>query len=212
VAACLLAVCEARVDVIRSVENPHMEGDAREGGKCAADCVGACPQQGALDAASILTDPVMTQPDTLMMIARKTYMGVNVPIYHFKQPDRLNPKQLPFRLIRSRTVDPTGLVIVPVDARSSHDSWFPQYKWDILVCNACDKMLHLGWRFTPKEPGTGEAFYALIVDYNEDQRRTAEATSERGVLEELSVGVRAPAWLIALATTTLHAQRASKDN
>jgi len=25
VAACLLAVCEARVDVIRSVENPHME-------------------------------------------------------------------------------------------------------------------------------------------------------------------------------------------
>ena len=30
-------------------------GDAREGGKCAADCVGACPQQGALDAASILT-------------------------------------------------------------------------------------------------------------------------------------------------------------
>lgn len=40
-----------------------------------------------------LQDPVMTQPDTLMMIARKTYMGVNVPIYHFKQPDRLNPKQ-----------------------------------------------------------------------------------------------------------------------
>lgn len=35
----------------------------------------------------------MTQPDTLMMIARKKYMGVDVPIYHFKQPDRLNPKQ-----------------------------------------------------------------------------------------------------------------------
>ena len=33
-----------------------------------------------------------------------------------------------------------------------------------------------------------------------------------GVWQELSVGVRAPAWLIALATTTLHAQRASKDN
>jgi len=35
----------------------------------------------------------MTQPDTLMLIARKKYMGVDVPIYHFKQPDRLNPKQ-----------------------------------------------------------------------------------------------------------------------
>jgi hypothetical protein len=37
--------------------------------------------------------------DTLMMIARKKYMGVDVPIYHFKQPDRLNPKQLPFRCV-----------------------------------------------------------------------------------------------------------------
>ena len=34
------------------------QGDTREGDKCAADCVGACPQQGALDAASILTVPV----------------------------------------------------------------------------------------------------------------------------------------------------------
>ena len=34
------------------------QGDAREGDKCAADCVGACPQQGALDASSILTVPL----------------------------------------------------------------------------------------------------------------------------------------------------------
>lgn len=129
-----------------------------------------------------------------------------MPIFHFKQPDRLNPKQLPFRLIRTRHIDPTGLVIIPVDPASSYDSWFPHYKWDILVCNSCDRMLHLGWRFTPKVAGSGDTFYALIVDYAEDQRRSAEATSERGMLEELTVGVRAPAWLIALATTTLHAQ------
>jgi hypothetical protein len=29
----------------------------------------------------------------------------------------------------------------------------------------------------------GETFYALIVDYSEDQRRTAETTAERGILE-----------------------------
>ena len=59
VAACL-ASGFARVDVIQAVENPHMQDrEASEGGKCSADgstsCVQSCPQQGALDAAMILT-------------------------------------------------------------------------------------------------------------------------------------------------------------
>jgi len=209
VASCL-ASGFARVDVIQAVENPHMQDrEASEGGKCSADgstsCVQSCPQQGALDAAMILTDAIMTQPDTLLRIERKKYMGMEVPIYFFKQPNRLNPQELPFRIIRTRHVDTTGLVFVPVDPQFSHDSWFPLYKWDVLVCVMCDKMMHLGWRFSPKEAGTGEVFYALIVDYAENQR-SAEAAAERGLLEQLTVGVRAPAWLVALASTSLGAQ------
>jgi hypothetical protein len=91
---------------------------------------------------------------------------------------------------------------------------YQHYKWDILVCNTCDRMLHLGWRFTPKDSeaaGSGEAFYALIVDYSEDKRRASEAAAERGLLQDLVVGVRAPAWLIALASSTLGAQVASQQ-
>lgn len=29
---------------------------------------------------------------------------------------------------------------------SSEDTWFPGYKWEILVCSSCGG--HIGWRFT----------------------------------------------------------------
>ena len=48
---------------------------------------------------------------------------------------------------------------------------------------------HTGWRFTPKVAGTGDVFYALIVDYAEDKRRSGEAESTRVVLEHLQVVV-----------------------
>ena len=56
-------------------------------------------------------DPVLTQPDTLMMIEHKEYMGVQVPIYHFKQSGRINPNQLPFRLGTSALIRPISRLI-----------------------------------------------------------------------------------------------------
>jgi hypothetical protein len=56
-------------------------------------------------------DPVLTQPDTLMMIEHKEYMGVQVPIYHFKQPGRINPNQLPFRLGTSALIRPISRLL-----------------------------------------------------------------------------------------------------
>lgn len=126
---------------------------------------------------------------------------LQVPIYHFRQPSRLNPKQLPFKIVRMRSIPMEGLVVVPVDYTSAADSWFPEYSWDILMCQ-CSTWKHLGWKFTGKT--TGHVFYALIVDYHEGKRReTAEGDR---VLEALTVGVRAPAWMLALATATLGAQ------
>jgi len=63
------------------------------------------------------------------------------------------------------------------------------------VCQQCDGWRHLGWRFT--SASTGEAFTALIVDYSEGARREADARTK--ALEALTVGVRAPAWVLALA-------------
>mmetsp|Transcript_1850 Transcript_1850/g.5601 ORF Transcript_1850/g.5601 Transcript_1850/m.5601 type:complete len:227 (-) Transcript_1850:203-883(-) len=203
----LLHVDAERIDYLQAVENPHIPQDAQSADGQCASC-SSCPAKGFLDPTTILNELVATQPDTLINIHRKNYMGVEVPIYHFKQPDRLNPQQLPFKLIRTRTINPEGLLIIPVDAAAASDSWFPDYQWDILVCSSCDGYQHLGWRFTPKLAGAGETFYALIVDYNESRRRSAEA--ERDLLEGLKVGTRAPAWLIALATATLQAQMRSK--
>uniref|UniRef100_A0A7S0E2X0 Uncharacterized protein n=1 Tax=Hanusia phi TaxID=3032 RepID=A0A7S0E2X0_9CRYP len=202
-------VIAERIEYLQAVENPHMLQHAQStDGQCASETCSSCPAKGFLDPTTILNEPVATQLDTLITIQRKSYMGVEVPIYHFKQPDRLNPQQLPFKLIRTRSVNPDGLLIIPVDPAAANDSWFPDYRWDILVCSSCEGYQHLGWRFSPKIAGAGETFYALIVDYNESRRRSAQ--SEKDLLEGLKVGTRAPAWLIALATATLQAQMRSK--
>ena len=53
---------------------------------------------------------------------------------------------------------------------------------------------------------TGESFYALIVDYSEDQRRTAETTAERGILEVPFVFC-APLFCLILRTAVTTAER-----
>jgi len=203
-----LATCE-QLDYLQATENPHVQqkrgGAQQEDGQCSSG--DSCPVTALLDPAMILSDIVVTQPDTLLAVKQYKYMGVQVPIYHFKQPDRLNPDQLPFRIIRVRSMDLSSVVVVPHPG--AHDSWFPAYYWDVLVCGGCDGWKHIGWRFSPKG-GAGEPFYALIVEYGEGKRRQADAHPE-GVLDALTVGVRAPAWLIALATATLSTQvQASK--
>lgn len=73
------------------------------------------------------------------------------------------------------------------------------YSWDVVVCTQCDGLRHLGWRFTSS--ATGEAFTALIVEYAEGARREADARTR--ALEALTLGVRAPAWVLALAAVAI---------
>mmetsp|Transcript_32143 Transcript_32143/g.50174 ORF Transcript_32143/g.50174 Transcript_32143/m.50174 type:complete len:233 (-) Transcript_32143:215-913(-) len=196
-----------QIDVLEAVENPHMAGRQgsclkSEGAEEQETGCESCQALGPVALPFVLNEPVSTQTDTLLRIEHKVYMGAQVPVYHFKQPHRLNPGQLPFKLIRTSFIESSGVIEVPVDPKAAHDSWFPQYYWDILICNSCQGVQHLGWKFNPKDPSSGLApFYALIVDYKENKKREAEGA--RDVLEGLSVGVRAPAWMIAMATTTL---------
>ena len=82
---------------------------------------------GSLDVSNVLSSHAMTQADTLLGIFPKTYKGRSVPVYHFKQSARLNPDQLPFKLVRMQSIDMTGVLILPVDSASASDSWFPGY-------------------------------------------------------------------------------------
>ena len=38
-----------------------------------------------------------------------------------------------------------------------HDSWFPDYAWEILICGRCHE--HLGWRFSTTK---SMPFFSLI--------------------------------------------------
>ena len=62
--------------------------------------------------------------------------GFRAPVYHFLQSPRLveTGKQLPFKLLLWRQVNSRTVVSVPVDGPSAADSWFPGYKWDLLLC------------------------------------------------------------------------------
>eukprot|EP00282_Hemiselmis_andersenii_P024904 CAMPEP_0172015516 /NCGR_PEP_ID=MMETSP1041-20130122/10523_1 /TAXON_ID=464988 /ORGANISM="Hemiselmis andersenii, Strain CCMP439" /LENGTH=214 /DNA_ID=CAMNT_0012670385 /DNA_START=19 /DNA_END=663 /DNA_ORIENTATION=- len=180
-------------EVIQPVENPHAVDSGEQ--VCASGMASStCAALGGLDVTQVISAPIVTQPDTLHGIVRKKYMGVEVPIYHFVQSVRLNPNQLPFKIVRVRAIDMEGVSVVPVDPVSAADSWFPGYSWDVVVCQKCDGWRHLGWRFS--SASTGESFFALIVEYAEGRR--SESEGRASVLDAITVGVRAPAWVLAL--------------
>lgn len=51
------------------------------------------------------------------------YLGIDVQVYQFKQPRRLHAKELPFKIVLSRTLDMGGLKVLPVDYATAADSW-----------------------------------------------------------------------------------------
>ena len=160
-----------------------------------------CPALGVLDPSTVLSGPVSTQAGSFLKIVTKRYLGRDVLIFHFKQPSELNPAQLPFRVVRVSHVESSGLLTILVEVDMAYNSWFPQYYWSIVVCQKCDGMVHLGWKFTSKTAGDADSFYALIVDYADGHER--EATTAERLIEQLQVGVRAPAWMIAMASMTM---------
>ena len=41
-----------------------------------------------------------------------------------------------------------------------HDSWFPDYAWEILICGRCHE--HLGWRFSTTKSIVPALFFGLV--------------------------------------------------
>ena len=103
--------------------------------------------------------------------------------YHFRQPERLSPLQLPFKIVLVTAVDAAGISQVAVGALHAADSWFEGYSWSLLLCAD----MHLGWRYTA---ASGHAFDALIVTYGEEG--TAASVSALPVLLPSSLRVGIP--------------------
>ena len=228
----LLAPAAALEVVLVAEGNPH---DAT------AD-TGCCPAQ-ALPPETLLPEaPFLTkQQDTFVRARPLRHAGRSVPVFTFRQPERLSHRMLPFDLALVTDVDPTGIVEVAAPAESASDSWFPDYAWShFVVCSMGDAPLHtakhLGWRFTrkPHAVGLGPAsFVALIV---RPERRDAEPTgaelaspiavSAAGATKEgdddesveavyeapLSIGVEAPGWLLKMmAALTARSARSASS-
>jgi hypothetical protein len=44
-------------------------------------------------------------------------------------------------------VAPDGIREIAVERTRAMDSWFQGYYWDVAVCESCDVLTHLGWKF-----------------------------------------------------------------
>mmetsp|Transcript_13068 Transcript_13068/g.15769 ORF Transcript_13068/g.15769 Transcript_13068/m.15769 type:complete len:231 (-) Transcript_13068:291-983(-) len=157
---------------------------------------------GLINPASIISTPMPTQSDTFLGVVTKNIFGVEAPVYHFKQPARLSEAQLPFKLLLVRQLPAENVVEIDVPRKIALDSWFPNHYWSVLMCGSCEENLHLGWKFTSVYGDKSETFYALIVDYNDDERKSALRTLGGNIIEELRVGMKAPAWMVGLLATT----------
>lgn len=147
------------------------------------------PSSTAITPAEIITSPMVTQADTLQRIVTVKYMSTPVPIYLFKQPARLSHLELPFKivLLQGGTPAARGMIELQVPLTQGADSWFPGYSWNVLVCEQCSEVVHMGWQFS----NGADSFTALIVDYIPD-------SEGEGVMDQFKVGMVAPAWIASL--------------
>eukprot|EP00933_Yihiella_yeosuensis_P000427 TRINITY_DN100655_c0_g1_i1.p1 TRINITY_DN100655_c0_g1~~TRINITY_DN100655_c0_g1_i1.p1 ORF type:complete len:219 (+),score=45.83 TRINITY_DN100655_c0_g1_i1:60-716(+) len=207
-AVLLIAPSSSRVTTgdIVAPGNPHQGscGFAEEG--CyASSTVGncECPAQSLneLTAANLMPQ-MRVQADSFLHLEKKSARGMEVNLYHFKQPARLSPLELPFKLLLLRQINLQNIQVFEVPPQQALDSWFPGYAWSILICNQCQGR-HLGWKFTPAGAGAQEAFYALIVEAIEGDEAEAIAT---GVHKDFLARLKAvgqPLAAIGLAASAL---------
>mmetsp|Transcript_21377 Transcript_21377/g.21707 ORF Transcript_21377/g.21707 Transcript_21377/m.21707 type:complete len:305 (-) Transcript_21377:91-1005(-) len=176
--------------------------------------------ENLLDAQHLVTKSLksITQKDTLHKVSTSNILNVrDVPIYHFQQPGRISPQQLPFSLVLFSQLDRVSRQeILVADKSQSEDSWFLGHYWSPVVVCACelsckdnnattintipkaDRFLHIGWKFSSLDiyldvatnDGIEEAsfFYALIIQ----PKRNDLLDIKRLEI----VGFKAPTWML----------------
>jgi len=197
VALLLLPFTAATADTIQITGNPHISKIPTSKHE-KDECLGGCVAAQMIDPTQIIMHPMATQPDTLMAVVTRKYLGVPVPLYAFRQSPRLTSRPLPFKLLLQRSIDLQGVESYNVPPAQAMDSWFLGYHWSVVVCHGCDGLMHLGWKFT-SNANPADDFYALIVAYGEAEKEKSSIGSMiDAVMGELTIGVRAPAWISAM--------------
>ena len=203
----VLAPAAAALEVLRAEGSPHDGACGAAGAACSS-----CPAQ-AMNPAQLLPAPLAAslnlQADTLQRVDEHTHLGVPVPVFTFLQPRRLSPLELPFGVALMSEVPDAGLVAMEVPEHDAADSWFTDYAWRrVLYCasGAAGRPLHLGWVYERKAGAVGPGpaqFVALIVRPEQEVERCAGAQCAKEPLaSQLSVGIEAPHWMIAMAAVT----------
>lgn len=170
------------------IANPHQAASA-----------GCAPVSVARDA--ILAAPLETQADTLVAIETVEIASMPVLVYNFKQPPRLSPLELPFKVLPVSRINAAGVVALRVDDQQALDSWFPGFRWDVLLDVTCAEPAHIGWRFSSLDKSEHTTFYALIVKTKDDDLLSAVSSFAEALRAKLAVGVPATPWMLALLAT-----------
>jgi len=179
--------------------------------------------EALLGAQNIVTKSLeeITQKDTLHKITTTNILNVkNVPIYHFQQPGRISPQQLPFSLVLVSRLDRVPHQEIFVEDKSKReDSWFLDHYWSPVVVCACelscndnnttarnnipeaDRFLHIGWKFTSLVDQSGvtndggtelSSFYALIIQPKNNDKQNIKKLE--------IIGFKAPGWMLKNGT------------
>ena len=177
---------------VRPIPNPHVS-DPTKNCLCSSQIV--VPQ-------NTIFSPTQLQPDTFLSMETVKVGEASVPIYQFKQPERLSSLQLPFKIVLQQSL-PTNDDLYELEVgQQGLDSWFIGYKWSVLVCSSdCNgKNMHIGWHFKPVNSGE-KGFYALIVKTDKEGNGIFSGVSLEAFREFIQVGVPAPAWMLTLLAT-----------
>ena len=181
---------------VKTIANPH----ASNGGSSFEAC--SCPAQ-TINLMDVVSSPGPLQKDTFVSMETVKVGTHSVPLYMFKQPDRLNPQQLPFKLLLQQKIVMEGVEELFVsDKDGARDSWFEGYRWSILLCANCaansgNSHMHIGWRFE-SIANPSDSFYALIAKTNEENSSWGSIYSFEAFKNAINIGTPAPHWMVAL--------------
>ena len=176
---------------VRPIPNPHVSDTTA----CLCSSQIVVPQ-------NTIFSPTQLQPDTFLAMETVKVGEASVPIYQFKQPERLSSLQLPFKIVLQKNL-PTNDDLYELEVgQEGLDSWFIGYKWSVLVCSSdCNgRNTHIGWHFKPVNSGE-KGFYALIVKTDKEGNGIFSGISLEAFREFIQVGVPAPAWMLTLLAT-----------
>ena len=178
--------CTEAASSVKAIPNPHMSGD----GQC------LCASQ-AIQPKNTIISPAPLQPDTFLSMEHVKVAEYSIPIYQFKQPERLSAMQLPFKIVLQNKLPTLNEVHHVEVGEEGFDSWFVGYKWSVLICSNCNgKYTHIGWHF--KSISGGNDFYALIVKTSNDNSIFSSISSMEAFREMIQIGVPAPSWMLGL--------------